>query len=163
MLRSHLSASLIYLIEQHAATLGVPEVVSIEVQDHLVATFKKSLGQVTAGLDRLRMILGKAPDPGMPGEVAVSEALERRLRELGSLVVHVPLEDRHHVAAGQMVLCGMAPNSPRGQQFKDCLLWQAVLDLAEDYDVVLASNDGGFYRDTESDQLHPDLSSQQIG
>ncbi len=46
MLRSHLSASLIYLIEQHSAKLGVPEVVSIEVRDHLIATFAKSLSQV---------------------------------------------------------------------------------------------------------------------
>lgn len=30
-MRSHLSASLIYLLEQHSAKLGVPEVVSIEV------------------------------------------------------------------------------------------------------------------------------------
>lgn len=158
MLRSHLAASLIYLLEQHEAKLGLPEVVEIEVNDHLRVTSNKSIAAATAALERMRMVFGEAPDPEMPDASALGPALERRVSELGSLVLRVPIEHRHHVAAGEMVLAGVAPNAPKSQQFKDCLLWQAIVDLNHDYKVMLVSNDSGFYAERGTSELHGDLS-----
>lgn len=157
MLRSHLAASLIFLIERHKAKLGVPEVVAAEVGSHAVEAYRKAIGEASSTMDRIRMILGRSPDPDFLPEEAARDALQERLEELGDLVVRLDIEDRHHIAAGAMVLAGTAPNAERSQQFKDCLLWQAVLDLTADYDVVLVTADGGFYSDAKTDALHPDL------
>ncbi len=158
MLRSHLAAALIHLLERHRAVLAIPEVIATEVQDHLVVAYRKVINEISSSLGRLRMILARSPDPELPAEEAAREALRQRLDELGSLVLEVPASDRHFISAGRMVLSGLAPNAKGSQQFKDCLLWQAVLDLTNDHEVLLVTSDGGFYESSKSDALHPDLS-----
>ena len=157
MLRSHLAASLIYLLEHHDAKLGVPKVVENEITKHAHETLQKALTAASGALDRIRMVLGVAPDPEMPADTAAGGAAEQRLHELGPLIERVAIETRHHVAAGQMVLEGIAPNGPKDQQFKDCLLWQAVVDLGQKCKVLFVSSDNGFYCDKSREDVHPDL------
>lgn len=120
LLRSHLSASLIFLIEQRDALIVVPGVVKREVHSHLHATYERALAEMKGSLSRIRMILGEAPEPEFAAVEAVDVALETRLEELGSLVEVLEHDERHHVEAGEMVLTGLVPNGKRNQQYKDC-------------------------------------------
>lgn len=111
LLRSHLSASLIFLVEQHDGRIVVPGVVRQEVVAHLAAAYASALAEIRSSLSRVRMILGHAPDPDFAPEGAVETALDERLDELGPLVEVGDVAGRHHAEAGQMVLAGLAPNS----------------------------------------------------
>ncbi len=157
MLRSHLAASLIHLIERHNGRLALPEVVAVEIEAHAVAEYRKAVKQALSTLGRIRMIIGRSPDPTFPSEDAASEALSQRREELRHVLFPTETQDRHFLAAAQMVLTGSPPNSSGSQQFKDCVLWQAVLDLVVDYNVLLVTADGGFYADSKGDTLTPAL------
>ena len=40
-----------------------------------------------------------------------------------------------------------APSRQGSQQYKDCLLWEAVLELLRSYEVHFVTDDGDFYKD----------------
>lgn len=162
MLRSHLSASLIHLIERHGGTLGLPAVVAREVEEHLAAAYRKALKSVSSGLGRVRMIHGHSPILELPEEMAEG-AFEERLAELYGLLLRLECPPEHFAEAGEMVLSKSPPNTQDSQQFKDCLLWLAVRDLSLDHDVLLVTADGGFYATAGSDDLHPLLEATTHG
>jgi hypothetical protein len=46
------------------------------------------------------------------------------------------------------------PSSTKPQQFKDCAIWEAALDLGKEYDIYLVSNDVDFYKDNNRKELN---------
>ena len=74
----------------------------------------------------------------------VREAFDARLDELHDVVEEVTVLDDDLAAAGRMVLAYEPPNTRESQQYRDCVLWQTGLRLAEDYDVIIVTNDSGF-------------------
>jgi hypothetical protein len=160
LLRSHLSASLVFLIEQRDGRLGLPPIVRIELERHLIASYEKAVAEIDGNLSRMRMILGRAPSPEFADSASVSEAVTDRLSELGSLLYEPPLDAEHYVEAGRMVIEERAPNKKGSQQFKDSLLWRCLLDLLGAYDVLFVSADNGFYEDSKRTDLHPALQAE---
>lgn len=158
LLRSHLSASMIFLLERLEGQIVLPEVVKVEVRAHLVEAHSKCAADVRAALGRVQMILGRSPDPDFEGQSAVEQAFDDRIAELGPLIRESDIVERHFQEAGAMVLAGTAPNSAKNQQFKDCLLWRSVVDLLRSNSrVILVTGDGGFYGSKDGTDLHADL------
>jgi hypothetical protein len=79
----------------------------------------------------------------------LDNAADRRLAELSTFFVRVPFSFEQAERALQRVLDKVPPNGENNQQYKDTLIWGAVLLLAQDFDVILVTSDKAFYANRE--------------
>jgi PIN domain-containing protein len=93
----------------------------------------------------LERIIKSRPDFTVPTPQEVEKALSDRLTELSSWIIRVPIRFEHTRAALERIITETPPNGPKNQQYKDSLIWEAILELASTYRVWLVSMDGGFY------------------
>ena len=140
-LRHRLAAALLYALQARGDTvIGLPTVVREEVGLHLVEKHDKALRQVDRCLGEVRQILGSAVHVDRASDDGVREAFDARLDELHDVVEEVTVLDDDLAAAGRMVLAYEPPNTRESQQYRDCVLWQTALRLAEDYDVIIVTS-----------------------
>ncbi len=157
-LRHRLAAALLYALQARGDTfIGLPTVVREEVGLHLVEKHDKAMREVERSLGEVRQILGSALHVDRASDDDVWEALNARLDELRDVVEEVTVLDDDLAAAGRMVLAYEPPNTRESQQYRDCVLWQTALRLAEDHEVIIVTNDSGFYADKASNELSPEL------
>ena len=149
MLRSPTAAALLYSLRAQGGLLGLPYILEEEIKRHALELGVRARDTVEAGLDDLRRLLGSAPSPTMPGEVALRGAAERRFAELEPMLHRVDFDFEQATDALTRVLDEIPPNGPKNQQYKDTLLWVAVLRLAVDFDVVFTTADKGFFADRD--------------
>ena len=85
-------------------------------------------------------------------ERILKEAVSKRLEELDAFLVRVPLTLEQTRSAVRRVNDEIPPNGPKNQQFKDSVLWEAVLELAKSFRVVLVTYDKAFFEDRKPDR-----------
>jgi hypothetical protein len=153
MLRHRLASTLLFVLQQNGMTLLLPEIVRHEVETHVVEKHRTAARKLEQALGEIRQILGEAPDYEQSSDAQVRKALQARLDELGDLLEEDSITPEDHAAAGEMVLKVLPPNTPASQQFKDSLLWRAVVRASRDDEVVLVTNDGGFYAAGDANDL----------
>ena len=81
---------------------------------------------------------------GLPTEASLTKAYDRRIGQLESLLVRVPLTLNHVHRAMERVIAHLPPSGPNNEQFRDTLIWEAVLTLASTFEVHFITADKGF-------------------
>lgn len=153
LLRTAFGAALLFNLRQLNGRIGLPEVVERETVKHLLATGQTARGAVEKGLRQLQRIVGRAPDPPLPPDDELAEAVRNRLAELEPLILRVPFTLEDAVASLDRVNDDQSPFSS-GQQFKDAAIWEAVLRLANDHVVHVVSADRAFFASKEPREMH---------
>jgi PIN domain len=134
--------------EQAKGTLQlvVPEAVRAELPRRYREQLQRAGTRASDALSRLAALDVKTPKLDLADPDVSSEAyrllLKARLNELGVLVP--PLPDISVDALFKLAIDERRPFRAGGKGFKDALIWQAVLSVAKDDDVMLISNDGDF-------------------
>ena len=82
----------------------------------------------------------------------VEQAFEARLRELRPHLEEISSTEQDLLEAGRMVLAYKPPSTRTSQQYRDSVLWCSILRVATDCQVLFVTNDGGFYREKNSDE-----------
>lgn len=147
LLQDPISVALLFYLKQHGATLGLPTIVMDEWRKHFVELCVKKVNDVARQSKWLSAHLGGRPMSRPYGNAAqtADNAFTRRIGELGDLIEVLPVKDSHWKEAGQMVLEGKPPSKPRSQQYKDSLIWRALVDAAEYQEIIFVTNDKGFF------------------
>lgn len=157
LLRDTLSASLLYALRATGSVLGLPQVIEREVVKNGVEHGQKARSDVDRGLRVLRALTGAVPDALLPDDAALRSAVDRRIADLEPLLVRSPLTMDHVLRALDRVDLHEAP-AHSGQQVKDCLIWEACLDLSAGHEVHLASQDKAFFKEGNHQKgMHPGL------
>jgi len=109
---------------------------------------------VRGGLDATRRIeqeyvtvqalVGKRPNYGLPTETDFRNAAEARLKELDDMLEHAPMTLDQCRNALTRIINGLPP-SDRGEQFRDALLWETILQVGTSADILFASEDPDFF------------------
>lgn len=139
-----------YAIRQHNAKIGLPEVIEREVEKHGLAVGLEAVAAVEKAKRQLERLLDKQVLFSVPKETDIRNGIEKRLQQLEPLFERVPLTLHHARMALDRVNSGVAPNGRR-QEYKDSLIWEATLELAARFHVVLVTEDSGFFRGEELD------------
>lgn len=140
LLRDPVSASLLYAISTTGGCIGLPEVIEREVLIHGVRTGATSREAVEKNLRTIRALVGRAPGVTLPRDDEFEAATRQRIRELDSLLCRTPFTTDIAFRALTRVDTKRPP-AHAGQQFKDCAIWEACLDLGAKFEVHLVSND----------------------
>jgi PIN domain len=159
-LRSPIATSLVHAAFQLKAKIGLPE-----VEERELGIQWRALAQETLeGMEKLGRILvemmgeedGNDPTYLLPME-SLNEAWLARLKELEPLIERVPLTLEHTYRSLDRIDNHLAPSGKENEQFRDCAIWEAVLELAAKYDIHFISNDGRFFEAKNSIKLAPNL------
>ncbi len=117
-----------------------------EVIKHAGESGEATARKIKNALEHVEKLSGKTV--AMPVAMGLNHyeglAIER-LAQLEPVLLRLPTTDDQLHRAYERVLMCRPPNGPKNQQFKDSVIWEAVLDLAADYDVHLVSQDGAFH------------------
>lgn len=144
LLRSALGASLLYAARRAGIRLGLPEVVETELRVVAQQAGVEAADRVDKELDNLRRWLGVAPRFNKPPEDEFRKAVDNRLIELADFLVRSPLTEDVSRAALERVVHKQPPNT-RVEQYRDSLIWEAVLEWAAEFELHLVSADKAFY------------------
>ncbi len=152
LLRSSLGPSLLYSLNRASGALGLPEVIESEIRKQLLGVGLQAAGRIQQSFREISAIMGSHSPYTVPTSDQIAAAIESRLVELDPLVVRVPLKLKHARAALERVNLNLPPNAPGDQQFKDSLIWEAVLELARRRPVHFVTKDNGFYEGRKPDR-----------
>jgi hypothetical protein len=166
LLRGADGAALLHYLHQMDHKLALPEIVEIELTKHLRLKANESAEKIDEGWRFLERIIKGRPDFTVPIPKEVGEALSNRLTELSSWIFRVPLRFEQMRGALDRIIAETPPNGPKNQQYKDSLIWEAVLELASTHRVGLVTMDGGFYVNTKkslADNLREEADATRFG
>lgn len=145
MLNTPLAASLLFSLRRHGGRLGLPEVVEQELRKNAANTAvdaAQKLNDAAALLADMGIHTGLA-EPHDTESVRARSA--DRMLQLEPFLHRVPLSLVHAQRALERVNAELPPNGPGNQQFKDSLIWEAVLELSSEYAVTFLTGDKGFF------------------
>src|SRR6266480_4915808 len=149
LLKTPLSAAFLYVLGQQRGCIGLPEVLEDEILKHLSRATLDYARQFEAAAEALRDLGIDLYHDAPLDEAYLSQVPVARLNALGTSIVRIPLSLDQVRRAAARVNNELPPNGPKNQQFKDSLVWEALLDLADQYDVVFVTADKGFFHDRD--------------
>lgn len=168
MLRTPISLALLNGIVQTDARIELPEVIEKEI---LIKTEQRGIQFLNKIFKLIESLTYYSQDTMsaiefLPTKDTISEAMPKRLEELSAHIICHNHSYSEMQTALDMVLKGLPPNTETNQQYKDSLMWQAVLSLAERYCVHLVTRDKGFfknssYADGPAENLAKDIESKE--
>ncbi len=132
------------------AMIGLPEVVERELK----ILWRDDAEDSLEVAQRFERTIGRALS--LPTIEQIEHVLAGRLEELASLIVRVPLTIEHARGALDRIDQHLPPCGQNNEQFRDCAIWEAALELAQKFDVHFITLDGKFFV-KGSDDLAPNL------
>jgi hypothetical protein len=145
LLRSALGDALLHALKRINGRIGLPEAVEAEAPKIMVTRCLTEASRVRTGLSFIRALVADVPDFDLPSEATLRAAVKGHFRQLGDVLLRVRLTARHARAALARVVDKTPPNPQNGEEFRDCLIWEAVLELGRSYHVWFVTEDGHFY------------------
>lgn len=91
--------------------------------------------------------MGVRDDFRVPSEGDFLARVDARLIELEGLIKRTPFTLEQAKAALRRVMEETPPNSYQNQQFKDSVIWEVILGLAEEGDIDFVTEDKAFFKD----------------
>ncbi|WP_090746960.1 PIN domain-containing protein [Candidatus Nitrospira nitrosa] len=140
-------------IRQQQGRIGLPEIVAKELHNKIKEEgirLTKTLGDTLRAAGHFtgrKMALVVPLD-----EKSFEDGLRNRLDQLSSCLEKIPFTHQHAQAALDRVIQGIAPSLAKSEEFRDCAIWEATLELASNFSVHLITNDRGFYRNRDVTQ-----------
>ncbi len=149
LLRTALGAALTHSLVRLKGTLGLPEVVEMEIVKHTVKAGRESVDKINAEASKLSKLTGVVGDYMhlLHTEDSLEAAAKKRLQELDYRIERVPFTFDHARSALVRVMDEAPPNGTKNQQYKDSAIWEAVLELSRERAVHLVTEDKGFFAD----------------
>ena len=92
----------------------------------------------------------------------MEEGLQRRWVELAGLLERRPFSLELARAALRRVIENIPPSGQNNEQFPDCCIWEASVDLAADCPVHLVSDDSASYENRERSKGLADVLSKEV-
>lgn len=145
-LRSKNGSAVRFFARQKNATIAIPEVVQLEVQERLVERLLGHRKQIERSYREILPVFGQLRPPILPKEEDFRAQVAGLVANLGVDTLHLPLN--LDVARSSMIkaLRRQAPSRTK-EQFRDGVIWAHCLDLLDNGDVYLVSEDKDFFEE----------------
>jgi hypothetical protein len=145
LLKTPLSAALLFALGRRGGRVGLPEVLESEIVKQLSLAAVGYATSLEAARSALEDMGAKVPATFVLPTAELEALPKERLDALADYLVRTPMTIDHARRALAMVNGEVPPNGPKNQQFKDSLIWQSLFDLAGAHDVVFVTTDKGFF------------------
>ena len=143
-LQSQNGAAVRFFARQHNATIAIPEVVQMEVEEVLTKRMLELRKRVEDGHRQLLPLFGQLQNLSLPSEDDVRNAVKNIIPDIDVPTRHIPLN--LEAARSSMVkLMRQVPPSKKKEQFRDGVIWAHCLELLSEGDVYFISGDSDFF------------------
>ena len=147
-LRSQNGAAVRFFALQHNATIAIPEIVQMEVEEILTKHMLGLRRKIEASHRQLLLLFGQLQKLHLPSEEDIRKAVANIIPDFDVLTRHIPL-NLDAVRSSILKLMRETPPSKRKEQFRDGLIWAHCLELLSEGDVYFVSEDSDFYDNGE--------------
>ena len=159
-LQSKYGAAVRYFARMRGATVVIPEVVRLEVEERLTERLLDLRKQVEGGHNQLLPVLGKLPSLHLPTEEEIRKTVKNVIPDIDVPTREIPFSEEA-ARSSMMKLLRKIPPSGNKEQFRDGVIWAHCLELLDEGDVYLVSEDRDFYQGRNYEQgLASELDSE---
>ena len=162
-LQSPASAALKLFLVKKAARVGLPEVIKLEVQQHLRSDLVKARDSVRDGHRRLLAVFGRLREVVLPSDAEIEQIADSFFDRFGLNFIEAPFT--YESAKGAfMRIIKKVPPCEKSQQFKDAVIWEDCKVFARTEDVVVLTDDREFCeKEDQKLGLSEELSAELVG
>ena len=143
-LQSKNGAAVRYFARKQGATVVIPEVVQLEVEEILTQSLLKNKREIEEGYDKLLPVLGELQSVHLPSDDEIRKIVANIIPDFDVPTRHIPF-NIDAARSSMMKLLRRIPPSKSKEQFRDGVIWAHCLELLSEGDVYLVSEDKCFY------------------
>ena len=159
-LQSENGAAVRYFANRRSATVAIPEVVQLEVEEKLTEHVLKLKKQIEDGHRQLLPLLGKLQPIALPTEDKIRETITSIIPDFDVPIREIPF-NLDAARSSMMKLLRKIPPSKSSEQFRDGVIWEHCLELLNEGDVYLVSEDKDFYSERNYEKgMAPELAKE---
>lgn len=142
-----LGPELLTAMRKAGARLVLPDILRQEYIKHYVEVGQAARGQVKKGASMARPFFDQQTPDFFPSDEEIGDRARRLLESLQDVISFVPQTEELLLATSRRVMANIAPCSKTDHGFKDCLIWESVLSVADGSELHLVSKDKAFYQE----------------
>lgn len=147
-LRSQNGAAVRFFARQHNATIAIPEVVKMEVEEILTKHMLEQRKRIADGHRQLLPLFGQLQNVPLPSEDDIRNAVNNIIPDIDVPARHIPL-NLEAARSSMIKLMKRIPPSKRKEQFRDGVIWAHCLELLTEGDVYFISQDTDFFENSD--------------
>lgn len=151
-LNTNAGAAVRFYIKETGATVVVPEVVRLELEKNLTGELQQLMKNITNSYNKLLTVFGKLKELVLPSDDEINGKASDILDSLDVPIQEIPFSFEAAKSSFLKIIEEQPPSSKKNQQFKDGVIWANCLELLDEADVYLVSEDKGFYKDRDYDK-----------
>ena len=145
MLRDSVGAAVRFYLQRHNARLALPEVIRLEVIEHVREEMKRLAADARTSHRALLMLVGSLNELVLPNDSELDARASHAFEDIGVQIKDVVFSLESARASFDKCIRKAPPNGPKDQQFKDGVVWADCLRLASETPVLPVTQDTGFY------------------
>lgn len=144
-LQSPIGAAIRHFARRRNATVAIPEIVQLEVEETLTTHMLKLKNQIEDSHRQLLPVLGKLESIHLPSEEEIRKAVKSIIPNLDVSIRRIPFNIDAARSSMMKALRKIPPSRKNNEQFRDGVIWAHCLELLSEGDVYLVSEDKDFY------------------
>ena len=158
-LQSKHGAAVRYFARKQGATVVIPEIVQLEVEEVLVRRLIGMRTSIRRGYRNLLPVFGKLQSNHLPSEDDIRDKVANIIPDFDVPTLLIPF-NLEAARSSMMKVVRRAPPSASKEQFRDGVIWAHCLELLGEGDVHFVSEDKDFY---EQRDYEKGLADELIG
>ena len=143
-LQSQNGAAVRHFARRQGATVAIPEVVRLEVEEHLTSHLIDLRHKILEGHRQLLPVMRTLQTLELPTEESIRQAVTNIIPDFDIPIRQIPFSEGA-ARLSLMKLLQKMPPSKKSEQFRDGVIWAHCLELLDEGDVYLVSDDKDFY------------------
>jgi hypothetical protein len=142
-----MGAALLWAVRKTEGFLLLPDTTRFEIVNGVKKEIIESAAEIEKNLVTVHALIGQSQEITFPASEEIGSIIDSRLSSLGTLLKEAAHKNEHLELALQRVLKHLPP-AHKKEEFRDCLLWEMVLDIATSThdEVVIITEDAAFYQ-----------------
>ena len=143
-LQSKDGAAVRHFAKKRGAIVAIPEIVQLEVEEKLKESLLKLRKEIEESHRKLLPYMGKLQPIHLPSEEDIQKAVAKIIPDFDLPIRLIPFNVDVARSSMMKLLQKIPPSAPR-EQFRDGVIWAHCLELLDEGDVYLVSEDKDFY------------------
>lgn len=144
-LQSKNGAAVRHFARRREATVAIPEIVQLEVEEILTAHLMGLRKKIEDSYRQLLPVMRKLPKLHLPSEESIRKAVNNIIPDLDIPIRQIPFSEDVARSSMLKILREIPPSRAKNEQFRDGVIWAHCLDLLDEGNVYLVSKDKDFY------------------
>lgn len=149
-LQSKVGAAVRHFAKRHGAIVAIPEIVKLEVEEKLTKSLLDLRQTAENSYRQLLPYMRKLQPIPLPSEEDLRKTVENIIPTFDIPTRHLPFNVDVARSSMMKVIRKIPPSAEKREEFRDGVIWAHCLELLDEDDVYLVTEDQDFYHERNS-------------